>query len=94
MKFIFPQNYSFNTKLFGLIDYQTAILNLCYWIIIFIITSLLKLNLFSKIIIFIIMCFPILLISIFGVQQENILYVFQYILLFIKRPKIYLYQKD
>ena len=47
MKFIFPQNYSFNTKLFGLIDYQTAILNLCCWVITFVITSLLKLNLFS-----------------------------------------------
>lgn len=94
MKFIFPQNYSFNTKLFGLIDYQTAILNLCCWCIIFIITSLLKLNLFSKIIIFIITCFPILLISIFGVHQENILYVFHYIFNFIKRPKIYLYEKD
>ncbi len=94
MKFIFPQNYSFNTKLFGLIDYQTAILNLCCWAIVFIITSLLNLNLFSKIIIFIITCFPILLISIFGVHQENILYVFHYIFLFIKRPKIYLYQKD
>lgn len=94
MKFIFPQNYSFNTKLFGLIDYQTVILNLCCWCIIFIITSLLKLNLFSKIIIFIITCFPILLISIFGVHQENILYVFHYIFNFIKRPKIYLYEKD
>lgn len=94
MKFIFPQNYSFNTKLFGLIDYQTAILNLCCLVIVFIITSLLKLNLFSKIIIFIITCFPILLISIFGIHQENILYVFCYIFNFIKRPKIYLYQKD
>lgn len=94
MKFIFPQNYSFNTKLFGLIDYQTAILNLCCWGITFVITSLLKLNLFSKIIIFIIFCFPILLISIFGIHQENILYVFCYIFNFIKRPKIYLYQKD
>ena len=90
MKFIFPQNYSFNTKLFGLIDYQTAILNLCCWVIVFIITSLLKLNLFS----IIITCFPILLISIFGIHQENILYVFCYIFNFIKRPKIYLYQKD
>ena len=27
MKFIFPQNYRFQTKLFGFIDYPTAILN-------------------------------------------------------------------
>lgn len=93
MKFIFPQNYSFNSKLFGLIDYQTAILNLCCWIIIFIITYLLKLNLFTKIVVFIVTCFPLLLISLFGVHQENILYVFHYIFLFIKKPKIYLYKK-
>ena len=30
LKFIFPQNYKFSTKIFGLIDYQTAILN-CIW---------------------------------------------------------------
>ena len=27
MKFIFPQNYNFKSKLFGVIDYSTAIFN-------------------------------------------------------------------
>ena len=30
MKFIFPQNYNFKTKLFGVIDYSTIFLNL-FW---------------------------------------------------------------
>ena len=30
MKFIFPQNYKFTTKVLGIIDYQTAILNLIW----------------------------------------------------------------
>ena len=69
MKFIFPQNYNFNIKLFGIFDYPTIILNISLWIIIFIITKLFNFNLITKIIIFIIFCFPILLISLFGFQQ-------------------------
>ena len=35
MKFIFPQNYNFNNKLFGFIDYSTLILNILWGLIIF-----------------------------------------------------------
>ena len=94
MKFIFPQNYRFQTKLLGFIDYQTAILNFVWWFIIFLITKIFMLDLFTKIIIFIITCFPVLLISLFGFQQENILYVFRYLFSFWKSHKIYLYKKE
>ena len=30
MKFIFPQNYCFKNKLFGIIDYSTLILNIIW----------------------------------------------------------------
>ena len=94
MKFIFPQNYNFNTKLFGVFDYSTAILNLIWWLFILFITNILKLNLSIKIIIFIIICFPILLISLFGFNQENIIYVVKYLFKFYKNNKIYLYKKN
>ena len=94
MKFIFPQNYNFNTKLFGLLDYPTAILNFIWWFIIFIITKIFVTDLLTKITIFIITCFPILLISLVGFHQENIIYVFKYLLIFYKKPKLYLYKKD
>ena len=93
MKFIFPQNYNFNTKLFGILDYPTAILNLIWWFIIFFITKILGFNIIKKIIFFIITCFPVLLISLFGFRQENIIYVFRYLFKFYKSPKIYLYKK-
>ena len=33
MKFIIPQNYNFKNKIFGIIDYSTAIFNIiCYGI--------------------------------------------------------------
>ena len=93
MKFIFPQNYDFKTKLFGFIDYQVAILNVILWIIIYFIINLFFLNLYLKIVIFIMITFPILLISIVGFNHENIIYVFFYIIKFIKNSHIYLYIK-
>ena len=35
MKFIFPQNYNFTSKLLGFIDYTTVILNIIWGIITF-----------------------------------------------------------
>lgn len=93
MKFVFPQNYNFNTKLFGLLDYPTAIFNFFWWFIIFLFTKLLNFSLLSKIIFFIICCFPVLLISLFGFHQENIIYVFKYLFTFFRSHKIYLYKK-
>jgi hypothetical protein len=49
-------------------------------------------NLNFKIFLFIILVFPILLFSVIGFNHENILYVFYYILKYLKRPKIYLYK--
>ena len=94
MKFIFPQNYNFKIKFLGLIDYPTAILNIICWIIVFFITKLFSFSLSATIIFLILTCFPLLLVSIFGFYQENIIYVSHYIFVYLKNPKIYLYRKD
>lgn len=93
MKFIFPQNYNFNSKLFGFIDYSTLFFNLILDFIIFIFSNLLFKTLYFKIIFNIIFCFPIFLISIIGFNHENVIYVFKYIIKFILNKKIYLYKK-
>lgn len=93
MKFIFPQNYNFNSKLFGFIDYSVAITNFILWILIGFICNIVFDSLLFKFIFFIIFCFPIFLISIIGFNHENILYVIYYIFKFIKNRKIYLYKK-
>lgn len=93
MKFIFPQNYNFHSKLFGLLDYPTAIFNLICWFIVFIFTKLFIYDLFTKIIIFIVTCFPILLISCVAFHQENIVYVLIYLIKFYNSNKIYIYKK-
>ena len=40
MKFIFPQNYDFKNKLFGIIDYSTAFVNLLWYSLIFLLINL------------------------------------------------------
>ena len=93
MKFIFPQNYNFKNKILGIIDYSTAILNLFWGVFIFFLVNFFPININMKISFFIFLYFPLLLISIIGINGENIIYVFIYILKFIHNRKIYLYQK-
>ena len=92
MKFIIPQNYDFSSKLFGIIDYSSLILNIIWDIFIYFFINLIFKSLNIKIFLFIIFCLPILLFSIIGFNHENILYVLLYIFKFFTKPKIYLYK--
>lgn len=93
MKFIFPQNYKFNTKILGLIDYQTAILNLIWGGLIFLIINFIFNSLNLKIFIFIILVFPVLIFSIVGINGENVISVIIYMSKFIMKPKLLFYSK-
>ena len=93
MKFIFPQNYNFNSKLFGFIDYSTAIINVVWFVFIFCLVNLIFSSTDIKIFVFIILCFPVLAFSIIGFNHENIVYVFLYISKYWRSPKVYLYKK-
>ena len=93
MKFIFPQNYKFRTKLFGLIDYQSAILNVVWGGIVFLILNFLFTTLKLKIFLFIVFVFPVFIFSIVGINGENIINVIIYMSKFIIRPKLIFYSK-
>ena len=93
MKFIFPQNYNFNSKLLGFIDYSTAIINVVWFVFIFCLVNLVFTSIDIKIFVFIILCFPVLVFSIVGFNHENIVYVFLYISKYLRTPKVYLYKK-
>ena len=93
MKFIFPQNYRFKNKLFGIIDYSSLILNIIWDIFIYFFINLIFKSLNIKIFLFIIFCLPILLFSIIGFNHENIIYIFTYILKYVKKQKLYFYDK-
>ncbi len=94
MKFIFPQNYNFKNKFLGTFDYSTLILNILWCSFTFFIINIIPFNLTFKIFFFIVFCFPILLLSFSGFNGENIVYIFSYILKFIFKQKLFLYNKN
>ena len=94
MKFIFPQNYNFKSKLFGIFDYSTLILNIVWDLFIFCLLDIFLSKSIYKISLFIIFCFPLFLFSVVGFNHEKFLSVLIYILKFIKNPKLYLYSKS
>lgn len=91
MKFIFPQNYNFKSKLFGFIDYSSLIFNILFDGFILIILNLFSIDILIKICIFLILCFPLFLFTFIGINNENIIYFLKYIIKFIIKKKIYLY---
>ena len=93
MKFIFPQNYNFSSKILGIIDYGTAILNLIWGVIVFGLINIFNISLTIKIFLFIVLVFPIFLISVVGFYGENIIFVFSYLFKYIIKPKVLLYKK-
>lgn len=92
MKFIFPQNYNFKNKLFGVIDYSTIFLNLFWDFLIFIFVNFFN-NLNIKIFLFFIFCFPLFLFSFSGLNGENIIYVLTYISKFLFKSKLLFFSK-
>lgn len=94
MKFIFPQNYHFKNKILGIIDYQTALVNVIWYGIIFLLVNLLFDSINIKVFVFISLCFPLLLFSFAGFHGENIIYVFRYLFKFIFRQKLFFYKKN
>jgi len=94
MKFIFPQNYNFRGKLFGFLDYSSAILISIIGFILYVFISFFNLTLSFKFAIFIILFLPILLLSIVGFNNESLFYVITYITHFLLSPKIYYFKKS
>ena len=92
MKFIFPQNYNFKNKLFGIIDYSTAIVFVIWSVFVFCFINLIFSNFSLKMFLFIVLTFPLFIFIIVGFNHENILYVIYYILKFYNSRKIYIYK--
>ena len=92
MKFIFPLNYNFKPKILGILDYNTALLNIIWDIFVFCFVSLIFNNITVSIFIIIILCFPIFLFSIIGFNHENIVYVLSYLLKFFLYRCVYIYK--
>ena len=94
MKFIIPQNYKFKNRILGIIDYPTAILNIIWDVILYLIIKNFNIPLSTRIFIFSAFSFPILLLTIVGFNNESPLYTLKYLICYIKKPKIYLFNKN
>lgn len=93
MHFIFPKNYDFRPKLLGFIEYSTAIIDTILGIIIYSIINLIFTDIDLKIYFFVSLFFPILIISVIGINRENFISVFLYIFKFFKNRNVYLFNK-
>lgn len=94
MKFIIPQNYKYKNKLFGLIDYPTAIINIVWNLILYYFLRRLFIALTIKIFVFTALSFPVLLLTIIGFNNESPIYTIKYLINYFKKPKIYLFNKN
>ena len=65
MKFIIPQNYIFKNKLFGFMDYSTAIFNVIWALLVIAILYPIPLSISFRIGCFITLYFPLLIFSFF-----------------------------
>jgi hypothetical protein len=94
MKFIFPKNYRYTSKILGFIDYVTAIVDLTIGIILFLIIKLLFRKISIQIYFFVILYLPFILFTIFLVKEENIVDFVSCIIKFIKKRGVYVYEKE
>lgn len=94
MKFIFPKNYDFKPKLFGFIDYSTAIIDGIIALLLYGISYILFASIFYRVVFMISLFLPIILFSIFGFQKENIFEVLSYMIYFILHNYVYLFFKS
>lgn len=94
MNFIIPKNYRFKNKIFGIIDYPTAILNILWNVILYLIFKNIHLQITIKIFIFSTLSFPILLFTIVGFNNESPIYTTKYIIKYMLSQKVFLYEKN
>lgn len=94
MNFIIPKNYNFKNKIFGVIDYPTAVINVIWNVILYFIFKNISTALSIKIFLFSTLSFPILLISIVGFNNESPIHSAYCLVNYVCRPKIYLFEKN
>lgn len=93
MKFIFPKNYNYSFKLFGMLSYSSVIFIFVWAFLVYSISSFLFTSFIIKFYFFILLFIPIALFSILNRSNEHIIFIIFYILKYLYRPKVYFYDK-
>ena len=94
MNFIIPKNYNFKNKLFGMIDYNTAIFNTICNVLLYFILKNIEITISIKICIFSSLSFPVLLLTLIGFNNESPIYTIKYLLNYLKSQKVFLFKKE
>lgn len=94
MNFIIPKNYNFKNKLFGIIDYTTAIFNTIWNVLLYFILKNIEITISIKICIFSSLSFPVLLLTLIGFNNESPIYTIKYLLNYLKSQKVFLFKKE
>lgn len=94
MIFIFPRNYNYKSKFLGFIDYFSLTINIIYTLFIICLSNLIFTSLNIKIFTCVSLCLPLLILSIVGLNNENIFLVLLYLFNYFKKPQLYLYNKQ
>ena len=93
LRFVIPKNYKYQMKFLGFINYTTILIDTVIAILLLGLLSIFIKSIEIKIYIFVSLYFPVILFSIFGIGNENIVYVTKYIIKYIIKQKVYLYNK-
>lgn len=92
-KFVIPKNYDIKPKFLGIIEYKFIFLLTILFIITYIILGNIIESFILKIQILIIIYLPIALISISGLNGEDITYIIKYLINYYTKSKYHIYLK-
>ncbi len=91
MKYLIPENYDYKNKLFGILDYKSAIFIVIFIFIVWNVLGLFIKNIITLISLMIILCLPIILLIFYNSSNENFINLVYYFVKYLIKPKIYFY---
>lgn len=93
-KYIFPLNYKYSAKLFGILDYKVLLPLSIYSALLLFLLYLFKLDFFISFGIFIVFVIPPFLLLSIGINQQPAISYILAVYNFHKNSKLYLYKND
>lgn len=93
-EFVFPMNYKKKERFLGIIDYKTLFVIILLSVGEFLLLRNLSLSIQIKIGIFIVTVGFVSILILVGVNGENMLEFFGFLIKFLVKEKVYLYRKE
>lgn len=94
IEYIILKNYDIKPKILGVIEQEALVLFIIINLLLFLILNNIISNIFILVEIMIIIALPQAIILINGINGESIVYVIKYMVIYIIKEKVYLYEKQ